>query len=83
MPLKLLRATQSWPGHKVIFLMLSPELSLEVMQAAIAQFGGQLREELGALMERTDILDSCDESINSRDLGSTESFGSKFAICAP
>ena len=21
MPLKLLRATQSWPGHKVIFLM--------------------------------------------------------------
>ena len=62
---------------------LSPDLSLEVIQAAIAQFGGQLREELGALMKRTDILDSCDESINSRDLGSTESFGSKFAICAP
>ena len=26
MPLKLLRATQSWPGHKVIFLMDEPFL---------------------------------------------------------
>ena len=25
MPLKLLRATQSWPGHKVIFLMENGE----------------------------------------------------------
>ena len=27
MPLKLLRATQSWPGHKVIFLMFTVKIS--------------------------------------------------------
>lgn len=44
-----------------------------------AQFGGLLREELGELMERTHILRSCDESINSKDF-STDSFGSHFEV---
>lgn len=56
-------------------------LSLDVIKAAVAQFGGQLREELGQLMERTDLLQSCDESINSKDF-SAESFGSDFEVCA-
>lgn len=54
---------------------LSPHFSLEVVQSAIAQFGAQLREELGELMKRTKILQSCDESINSNGF-STDSFGS-------
>jgi hypothetical protein len=60
---------------------LPPDLSLEVMQATIAQFGGKLRDELGELLARADILESCDESIVSKDL-SMKSFGSKIAICA-
>ena len=59
---------------------LPPTLSLDVIKAAVAQFGGQLREELGQLMKRTDVLDSCDESINSKDF-SVESFGSDFEFC--
>jgi hypothetical protein len=61
---------------------LPSALSLEVIEAAIAQFGGQLRKELGQLMMRSDILESCDDSINSMDF-SAESFGSHVAICAP
>ena len=57
---------------------LPATLSLEVIKAAIAQFGGLLREELGELMEHsTDILRSCD---NSKDF-STDSFGSDFKLC--
>jgi hypothetical protein len=46
---------------------LPPHLSLGVIQAAIAQFGGQLREELGQLMMRTGMQKSYDASINSKD----------------
>ena len=60
---------------------LPSDLSLDVIQAAIAQFGGQLREELGQLMQRTDMLQSCDDSINSKDF-SAESFGSDYEVCA-
>lgn len=60
---------------------LPATLPLNVIEAAIAQFGYQLREELGELMKRTDVLHSCDESINSKDF-SAESFGSNFEICA-
>ena len=49
---------------------LPSTLSFDVIKAAVAQFGGQLREE-----------HSCDESINSKDF-SAESFGSDFEICA-
>lgn len=60
---------------------LPTALSLDVIKAAVAQFGGQLREELAQLMECTDILQSCDESINSKDF-SMKSFGSDFEVCA-
>ena len=60
---------------------LPSTLSLDVIKAAVAQFGGQLREELGQLMKHTDLLHSCDESINSKDF-SVESFGSDFELCA-
>jgi hypothetical protein len=59
---------------------LPPALSLDVIKAAVAQFGGQLREELGQLMTRTDLLQSCDDSINSKDF-SAESFGSDVEVC--
>ena len=59
---------------------LPSTLSFDVIKAAVAQFGGQLREELGQLMECTDLVHSCDESINSKDF-SAESFGSDFEIC--
>ena len=59
---------------------LPATLSLQVIEAVIAQFGGLLRDELGELMKRTDILRSCDESINSKDF-STDSFGSGFRVC--
>ena len=58
---------------------LPPTLSLDVIKAAVAQFGAQLREELGELMKRTVMLQSCDESINSKDF-SEESFGSDFRL---
>jgi hypothetical protein len=58
---------------------LPPTLSLKVINAAVAQFGAQLREELGQLMQRTDVVQSCDDSINSQDL-SVESFGSNYLI---
>lgn len=58
---------------------LSSHFSLEVIQSAIAQFGGQLREELGELMKRTQVLQTCDESINSKGF-STDSFGSDFDL---
>ena len=62
--------------HNIITSCSLPStLSLDVIKAAVAQFGGQLREELGQLMMRTDMLDSCDESINSQDF-SVDSFGS-------
>ena len=54
---------------------LPSTLSLDVIKAAVAQFGGLLREELGQLMKHTDMLDSCDESINSQDF-LVDSFGS-------
>ena len=61
---------------------LPPTLSFNVIKAAVAQFGGQLREELGQLMACTDLVHSCDESINSKDF-LAESFGSDFEICVP
>jgi hypothetical protein len=61
---------------------LPPTLSLDVIEAAVARFGHQLMEELGQLMKRTEMLDSCDESINSKDF-SAESFGSDFRVCLP
>jgi hypothetical protein len=51
---------------------LSDRLPLEVIKAAVAQFGGQLREELGELMNRTSLMEGDDESINSKDF-STDS----------
>jgi hypothetical protein len=69
-------------SHNIISpCSLPPTLPLDVIKAAVAQFGGQLREELAQLMMRTDMLESCDDSINSKDL-STESFGSQFMVCA-
>ena len=59
---------------------LPPSLSLEVINAAIAHFRGQSREMLGDLMECTDLLESCNESIVSKDF-SVESFGSDFEFC--
>ena len=61
--------------------LLPPTLSFDVIKAAVAQFRGQLREELGQLMERTGLVHSCDESTNSKDF-SVESFGSDFELCA-
>ena len=60
---------------------LPSSLSLDIIEDAVAQFGGQLREELGALMKRTDILQSCDDSIVSKDF-SVDSFGSDINVCA-
>ena len=60
---------------------LPSTLPLDVIQVAVAQFGGQLREELAQLMRRTEMLHSCDESINSKDF-SAESFGSDYEVCA-
>lgn len=57
---------------------LSKDLPLDLILAAVAQFGGQLREELGDLMKRTDLTECCDESINSKDF-STDS-GSDYEI---
>ena len=59
---------------------LPSTLSFDVIKAAVAWFGGQLREELGQLMECTDLVHSCNESINSKDF-SVEYFGSDFGIC--
>ena len=64
---------------------LPAALPLDVIKAAIAQFRGQLREELGLLMKRTEPLESCDDSINSKDFSGSsdsESFGSHFEVCA-
>ena len=61
--------------HQIMFIT-----SYDVIKAAVAQFGGQLREELGQLMACTDLVHSCDESINSKDF-LAESFGSDFEIC--
>jgi hypothetical protein len=52
---------------------------LKVIQAAVAQFGGQLREELGELMKRNEVLQCSDASINSKDF-SADSFGSDYEI---
>lgn len=59
---------------------LPSTLSLDVIKAAVAHFGGQLREELGQLMKRSSMLESYDESINSKDF-SADSFGSDFEVC--
>jgi hypothetical protein len=61
---------------------LPSTLSLEVIKAAVAQFGGQLRDELGELMKRTEMLQSCDESINSKVFSSSSSLGSDFQVCS-
>ena len=58
---------------------LPPNLPLRVIEAAIAKFGGQLREELGQLMKRTDMLLNCDESINTKDF-SEESHDSRYIV---
>jgi hypothetical protein len=62
---------------------LPPSLSLDVIEAAIAQFGGQLREELVQLMNRTSLLESCDDSINSKDFSGESQFGSEsdYEVC--
>jgi hypothetical protein len=62
---------------------LPPSLSEGVIDAAIAQFGGQLREELVQLMQRTALLKSDDDSINSKDFSESgaSQFGSDYEIC--
>jgi hypothetical protein len=65
------------PHNTIRACSLPPYLSLPVIQAAIAQFGGQLREELGQLMNRTALLESCDDSINSKDFSAESQFGSE------
>ena len=60
---------------------LPSTLSLEVMEAAVAKFGAQLREELEELMERSAILDSYNNSINSQAF-STDTYGSNYGVCS-
>ena len=39
---------------------------MNIIKAMISKFGGQLREELVELFNRTEILYACDRSIDSR-----------------
>jgi hypothetical protein len=46
---------------------------MDIIRLMIVKFGGQLREELIDLIDRTSILRSCDGSIGSKNL-SMDSF---------
>ncbi len=52
-------------------------LPMVIIDGMISKFGGQLREELASLKERTEILQNCDASIHSQglsDSGSAHTF---------
>jgi len=66
--------------HKITAYALPDSLPIGVIVGMISKFGGQLREELVHLKERTEVLQSCSDSIGSKGLSDSSSAHTYFDV---
>lgn len=66
--------------HKISAYALPDSLPIETIVGMISKFGGQLREELVSLKERTEITQSCSDSIGSKGLSDSSSAHTYFDL---
>jgi hypothetical protein len=78
--LKLLKPQFNFTAshHKISAYALPDSLPIEIILGMISKFGGQLREELVRLKERTEVLQSYSESIGSKGLSDSSSVHTYF-----